>query len=50
MQIINGHDVVRFYHVPNCWVVDGRFTYYDIRSLANALGLTVEELEEVLYV
>lgn len=48
MQIINGHSVVRFYSVPDCWVVDGRFTYYDLRSLANGLGLTVEALKEVL--
>lgn len=50
MQIINGHSVVRFHSVPDCWVVDNKFTYYDIRTLANVLGLSVSELEEILYV
>lgn len=50
MQIIKGHSVTRFHGFLDCWVVDGRFTYYDIRSLANALCMSVEELREVLYV
>ena len=50
MQIINGHSVVRFYGVNDCWVVDNRITYYDLRSLANGLSLSVEALKEVLYV
>lgn len=48
MQFIKGHSVIRFYNVPDCWVVDGRFTYYDIRSLANALCMSIEELKGIL--
>lgn len=46
MKIINGHAYSSFYQGLIVFSVDSKH-YYDVKSAANALGLTVEEFKKV---
>lgn len=45
-QVINGHVVV---HRSDCWIVDNAIRCYYISQLASAVGLSVDDLSEILY-
>lgn len=46
MKIINGHTYECFYQGIVVYCIDSKH-YYDVKSAASALGLSVEEFKEV---
>lgn len=48
MYNVNNHSVVYVYQGMDSWVLDGGAVYFSLGQLANACGVSVEELKKAI--
>ena len=49
---VNGHTITHYYvgkHYTDCWCVDGDRCYYMLTEVANACGVSYNEIIERVY-